>query len=61
MDEYRIVHLIESEGYKEYVIILEKYEDIDEYIPHGFEVESIQEVDGDFTSYPCNRLLQAKG
>jgi len=60
MNEFYLVHYIEDKGEREYVAIISDKGDISEYCPDGFSVHQVIEIDGDCTTFPCDRLLGAE-
>lgn len=60
MSSYRLVHYIEIDGEGEAVVILSDGEDPEENGPLHYEVRQIIDIDGDVSTFPCDRILVVK-
>ena len=69
-DTHRIYHFLRSDGGgerridglgEEYVVISEgsTNEVVGEYVEPGFYLDKVLDIDGDATSFPCDRILTA--
>jgi hypothetical protein len=56
---YKLYLFEQHEGSEERVAILDADEDPEEYLPHGFYIAKVLDIDGDATEFPTDRLLVA--
>lgn len=55
--KYRIALFSSDNGENEFAVILSPEQDPKEFLDDGVTMDDIQELDGDFTSWPTDREL----